>query len=96
MIGFGYNFSIPPFSIALILIDAAIELILKRNFIKQLAIATSLNINKTEHKIYLTQKLFKPEYKEVFKYKARNTIIPKVFLTISERHWLQTEIARYL
>lgn len=96
MLGFGYSLSIPSFSIALILIDAAIDLILKHNFIGQLAIATSLVVNKTDNKIYLTQKLIKSRSKEVFEYKPENSKIPQVFLTTFEHHWLQTEIERYL
>jgi len=96
MIGSGYSLPIPSFSIALILIDTAIDLILKHNFVRQLLIETIVDLNKTYNKVEITQKLIKSQFTESFKYQSKNFKLPQVFFTVPERRWLLTEINRYL
>jgi len=96
MMGVSYNFSIPTFSMYLILIDFIICLIAKHNFIQQLLVKTSICINKLDNKFYSTQKLIKSKTKQVFSYELEESMFPNTFLAISEQHWLRTEIYRYL
>ena len=96
MIGFGYNLSIPPFSIYLVLIDFAIDFMLKHNFIKQLLIKTSIRIGKLDSKFYLTHKLIRSQSQEIFIYRLEEVIFSSTFITMPEQRWLKTECDRYL
>ena len=96
MLAFGYSLSIPSFSMALILIDAAIDICLQHNFVRQLLIENIINIDKIDNKVYLSQKLMKFQFTESFKYRSKNFNLPRVFLTVPEQHWLLSEINRYL
>ena len=92
----GYNLSIPYFSIALILIDVLLDVVLKHNFIKQLLITTSLRLNQRDRKITLIQQVFQTKNREIYQYRLEKHSLPKVFLTIPEQNWLKTEIQQYL
>lgn len=96
MISFGYNLSIPTFSIYLILIDALLDLILKHNFIKQLLFTTSVKINNILGVLTIKRKIVKSWEEELFEYKSKKPHLPKAFLTTPEKIWLQTEINEYL
>ena len=95
MIGSGYSLSIPLFSIYLILIDAAIDLILEHNFIKQLLFTTAITINKNDNYISIAKNILNYQYEETFNYNKHIHDMPETFLTIPEQNWLQTEIITY-
>ena len=95
MVMFGYSFSIPSFSVGLILIDALFDLILKHNFIQQLLFNTSIAYSNINNNFTIARKIFKSRQKELFTYHPEQLNLPKAFLTYPEKSWLQAEIKQF-
>ncbi len=93
MTGSGYNLSIPLFSICLILIDAAIDIILKDNFIEQLLFSTSITLNKFNNVFKIDKRILKYKQKEFSNSnKLEKEDLHRAFLTNSEQNWLRSQI----
>ncbi|MEM8723455.1 MAG: serine/threonine-protein kinase [Cyanobacteria bacterium P01_G01_bin.39] len=93
MIAFGYNFSIPSFSIWLLVIDLLFDIVFKYNFVKQLLFTTEAIFCK-DNSVTVIRKLLKSSHKEIF-YNQRIKDLPKTFLMTAEEKWLLSEIEQF-
>ena len=92
---FGYNFSIPILSIALILIDLLLDITLKHNFIKQLLFKASTDYVNVYRNIFPNLKIVKSQPKDFLTYEPEIFSHPRAFITVGEQNWLEARIRQF-